>query len=197
MFELERKARVDHRALRRQLTDLGLSPVAEVRQTDIYLEHPVRHFGETDEALRIRRTVPTTEGGTERITLTYKGPRVDSAAKTREEFETDVTDAESLHAILESLGFEPVAELRKTRVRYEYRDVSICLDTVEDLGEFLEVETTATGADLDAAQKRLEGMLAQLEISPASTTTTPYLSMFETADSDAKDRPEGGPSRSP
>jgi adenylate cyclase class 2 len=73
--------------------------------------------------------------------IAYKGPLIDAESKTREEFETTVADGEELEAALERLGFEPAAEVRKERDRYAIGELTVSLDVVEGLGEFVEVET--------------------------------------------------------
>ena len=54
------------------------------RQVDLYFFHPIRDFADTDEALRIRRTES-------RVDVAYKGPRLDTTTKTRQEIEVSVS----------------------------------------------------------------------------------------------------------
>ena len=49
-------------------------------QVDRYFAHPCRDFARTDEALRLRR-----DG--DDVAITWKGPRIDAATKTRRESE--------------------------------------------------------------------------------------------------------------
>src|SRR3954466_6244760 len=110
-FEVEVKYRtVDHARLVERLTALGAEAEAEVTQEDAYLGHPSRDFGQTNEALRIRRI-----GESNRVT--YKGPRRGGPTKPREEIELgfDAGDPafEQLLRMFTNLGFRPVTVVRK------------------------------------------------------------------------------------
>lgn len=56
------------------------------------------------------------------------------------EHETEITDDKELGQIIKHLGFEPYSDLTKTRQKAQLGDVEICVDTVEGLGDFVEVE---------------------------------------------------------
>ena len=62
-------------------------------QEDIYFNSPIVDFAKTDEALRIRTTK---QGDEKHIFITYKGAKIDSESKTREEIEL----SESINEIL-------------------------------------------------------------------------------------------------
>jgi adenylate cyclase class 2 len=106
--------------------------VCEVRERDLYFNHPCRDFVKTDEALRVRKS--------EKVFLTYKGPKIDRETKTREEIEVEIGDFDKAVRILEKLGFKPVAEVFKVRRIYKIGDATICIDNVKGLGEFVEIE---------------------------------------------------------
>ncbi len=100
--EVELKFRVeDLDQLRQQLLELNAVFSPPVLQLDRYFAHPVRDFATTDEALRIRSVG-------NRSWITYKGPKLDSATKTRREIELALAqqDVGGLVAELwEALGF--------------------------------------------------------------------------------------------
>lgn len=126
-------------------------------QEDVYFRHPCRDLAEADEALRVRRT----DAG---ASLTYKGPRRGGETKTREEVEVAVDGAESARAVLEALGFEPLPPVRKTRTRYEVGDWTVCLDEVEGLGSFVELDQVVEpAADVDALEAEALDLLDELE----------------------------------
>lgn len=114
----------------------------EVVQVDTYFRHPSRDFASTDEALRVRVEDPDM-GGTG---VTYKGPRVDSISKTREEVEVGLKrdDVEKILTILERLGFKRLAVLKKLRRAYDAGNMLLYVDEVEGLGRFVEVESKAS-----------------------------------------------------
>lgn len=123
------------------------------QHADRYFNHPSRDFAETDEALRVR----VSPGG---VFLTYKGPRIDAATKTRKELQIALADGnpsvEILVQILLSLGFRETLAVRKTREIWHMDDavdiVEVGLDTVAELGSFVELECIAAEADVAAAR---------------------------------------------
>ena len=119
----------------------------------MYFAHPARDFAQTDEALRLRR-----KGGS--FFITYKGPKIDAATKTRREIElplaADEAGFQAWFGLLEALGFTAVGEVRKSRrkakIAWQGRTVEGSLDEVERLGTFVELELIAEADDLDAAR---------------------------------------------
>jgi adenylate cyclase class 2 len=174
MYEVELKLRVDHERVRPRIDSIGAERVGTVRQVDTYYDHPVRDFGETDEALRVRRETDGTDGGTAEIT--YKGPLADEESKTREELETALGDGETGERILEAVGFEPAATVEKERERFERGEYTIALDTVVGLGEFLEVETEAE--EIAPAREGAVELLEALGLDAGEGIRRSYLGML-------------------
>ncbi|MES2789300.1 MAG: class IV adenylate cyclase [Planctomycetota bacterium] len=164
-----------------RLDALGAVRGVVQEQCDQYFAHPVRDFASTDEALRIRSI-----GDENRIT--YKGPVIDKATKTRHEseltFQPGSAAAEQLAQIWEQLGFRRVRVVKKSRqlysLRWQERDLEICLDQVAGLGEFLEIETLADAADKTVAQQTILSLAAELQLS--SPEQRSYLEMLLVAD---------------
>ena len=174
MYEVELKLRADHDAVRERLAAEGADPRGAVVQRDTYYDAPHRDFAATDEALRIRRVE---EGGRVESRLTYKGPLVDDASKTRQEHETSVEDGETLAAALEALGFAPVAEVRKRRERFELGGYAVTLDDVDGVGEFVEVEGKASEGEVDRVREGAAAVVRTLGLDPAANVRTSYLEM--------------------
>ena len=195
MYEVEVKVRADHDRLRGRLDALDATRSGRVRQTDTYYDAPHRDFAETDEALRVRREEETDsleerEGVTR---LTYKGPLVEEESKTRQEAETGVGDAEATRAVLDGLGFEPAATVRKDRERYRLEGYTVTLDAVEGLGEFVEVETeVAEEADVETARQGAEALLDRLGLDPGEGIRTSYLGLLlESEGEEGREAPSG------
>ncbi|WP_290596113.1 MULTISPECIES: class IV adenylate cyclase [unclassified Archaeoglobus] len=108
-------------------------PVIEKFEHDIYFNHPCKDFKKTDEAVRIRRDV-------EGVTVTYKGPKVDLETKSREEVKVKVDSFENAFELLQKLGFRPVREVKKLRKIYRLKGAIVCVDDVEGVGRFIEIE---------------------------------------------------------
>ena len=149
-----------------RLVSLGAVAASPVEQIDRYFNHPARDFGDTDEAFRIRSVG-------EANCVTYKGPRVDSATKTRREIEVSFADgpeaASQMAEVWQSLGFRFVREVRKTRMPltldWQQRVYDLALDDVPPLGTFLEIELLANEAGRDAARDAILALARELSLS--------------------------------
>ena len=137
--------------------------LGEETQDDTYYAHPGRNFTDTDEALRIRKVG-------EDFYLTYKGPKMDTVSKTREEIE--IVASPELGRILERLGFSPVARIVKTRRNYGKDDIVLSIDEVEDLGTFVEFEAASEDPE------DVKELLSLLEMLKIESETRSYLELF-------------------
>jgi adenylate cyclase class 2 len=182
MFEVELKLRADHDRVRERLAGVDAEPAGEVRQVDTYYDAPHREFAETDEALRLRRE--SDAGGTT-TKLTYKGPLVEAASKTRREHETIVDDADAMRTILSNLGFEPAATVEKEREFFRTDGYTVTLDRVDGLGTFVEVETEAEA--VEAAREGAVALLRDLDLDPDDQIRTSYLGLLLADDEPADD----------
>lgn len=185
MYELEVKVKTDHDAVRSKLAEVDATQISTVDQVDTYYDAPHRTFAETDEALRIRAETESNESSPapDPVTqLTYKGPLVDDASKTRKESETEVESREAMEEILDHLGFSPAAVVEKSRERYALDGYTVTLDTVSNLGEFVEVETEVeadhTNADLKTAREGAFSVLHTLGLDPDEQIRTSYLDLL-------------------
>ncbi|ARM75863.1 class IV adenylate cyclase [Acidianus manzaensis] len=115
----------------------GIEFIGEERETDTYFNSKYRDFKKTDEALRVRQISNNNE-----IELTYKGPKIGKISKSREEITIKIKseNMDNLFKILERLGFNPVYKVIKIRKYFRDKKFIICLDRVENLGDFIEIE---------------------------------------------------------
>ncbi|WP_311171073.1 class IV adenylate cyclase [Halobellus ordinarius] len=187
MYEVEIKVPASHDAVRSALSDADAELIERVRQVDTYYDAPHRDFAETDEALRLRRETrepgpdsgDSSEGDAETTILTYKGPLVDADSKTREEHETVVADGDGAAAVFDGLGFEPAAVVEKEREFFALDGYTVTLDSVADLGEFVEIEGHAEeSADVAAVRDGAAGVLRRLGLEPADQIRTSYLGLL-------------------
>ncbi|MFB6268044.1 MAG: class IV adenylate cyclase [Halodesulfurarchaeum sp.] len=176
MFEVEVKVRADHAQVDEALSDMGATELGTVTQVDTYFDAPHRDFAQTDEALRLRRERGP-DGG-EETRITYKGPLVEAASKTRAEHETAVGSAETATKILEAVGFTRAATVRKERTRFEVDELTVTLDTVEGLGEFVEVETAAREDAIEPAREAAYDILRALGLDPEAQIRRSYLELL-------------------
>lgn len=170
MIEIEVKVRADHSKARSILKKIEAVKLGVESQSDIYFAAPYRDFAKTDEALRIR----SLDG---KAVLTYKGPKLDRVSKTRKEFETPVDEAATIE-ILHSLGFSEAGIVRKKREVFSAGEITVCLDNVENLGEFLEVEIVAENEkELEISRAKLFELLKQFGAGEKDSIRTSYLEM--------------------
>ncbi|QDU79927.1 CYTH domain protein [Polystyrenella longa] len=156
-YEVELKFELkDRDAIRVALQKLGAVEQATEVQQDHYFNHPQRDFAQTDEAFRIRSSG-------EQNRVTYKGPILDSQTKTRKEIEIPFASGQStvtqLEEMLVDLGFRPVYKVTKTRtsfsLEWENRHLEITLDRVNQVGDYLEIETMTNEADRDEGREAI------------------------------------------
>lgn len=129
-----------------------------------------------DEELRVR----TVHGADDtRTVLTYKGARVDEESGSKPEHETQVEDAEAVHATLRGLGYVPAIAFEKRCRNYTFqargRQMLATLVRVPELdGTFIELETQVEEKDLPAALDDIRTVLAELGIGPEAVTDELY-----------------------
>ncbi|MEN6407558.1 MAG: class IV adenylate cyclase [Thermoguttaceae bacterium] len=153
-YEVEMKFPVpDLATIESKLSKLGSEASKPEIETDVYFNHPARDFARTDEALRVRRKGDA-------AFLTYKGPKIDAATKTRHEIDLPLpsgrSTAQQWTSLLEALGFKAVGTVQKSRrkmhVDWQQRRVEASLDQIERLGSFVELELVVESDELDAAR---------------------------------------------
>lgn len=170
MIEVEVKVKADHEKTRPILKKIGAVKVKTEIQSDTYFAAPHRDFAKTDEALRIR-----SENG--KSVLTYKGPKLDRVSKTREELETPVDEVIFIK-ILHALGFTEAGKVRKNREFFKAGEITVSLDAVESLGEFLEVEIMAENEKyLETSRHKLFDFLRHFGFGEKDSIRVSYLEM--------------------
>ena len=183
MFEVELKFPVDsHEVIRQKLKSLesGLFQVLSEttsQHCDEYFNHSLLDFAAKDIAFRIRNRA-------DGHILTYKGPNLDQRAKVREEIELEFNgdEKDKFRRMLFGMGFHSVAAVNKKRdsisVVCEGQAIEVCLDDVEGVGTFVEIEqVVAEKSEIAAAKGNLESLATRLGITSQPTTVS-YLEML-------------------
>lgn len=90
------------------------------------------------------------------------------------EYETQVADRQAMHHAAIHMGYRPTVRIAKTRrVATLDDDCSLCVDEVEGIGGFLELERMAPDhADAQAAQADLAAFVSSLGIAATRTDQT-------------------------
>jgi adenylate cyclase class 2 len=165
-LEIERKIPVSELFLEnnivKYLTDMIGAPNDEITQIDVYFSNPMKDFHTTDEALRIRRI--KRDNNEEKSELTYKGPKIGTDMKLREEITVELTDFREMSSILEKLGFISVFVVSKNRTNWYHRSTIISFDIVKDLGRFIEIEFKSDGdfSGIQSGKAQIETVLSDL-----------------------------------
>lgn len=185
-IEVEQKFSIsDPNAILVRIAALGAASQQIVRQVDTYYAHPVRDFATTDEALRIRRVG-------ESNFITYKGPKLDAATKTRREIELPLAAGKHASAgydeLLEALSFRRVAEVSKVRQIFHLQrggqTIELSVDQVQEVGDFIELEIVVAGeTEIDVAQQLLATLASELQL--ADNERRSYLELLLEAQSNA------------
>jgi adenylate cyclase class 2 len=166
MLEIEQKfANADFAAIEKRLAEWNARRGEEHTEADHYFNAPDRDFARTDEAFRLRRV------GSANF-LTYKGPKHPGDVKIRTELEIPLRDgdeaAEQFMQLLVHLGYRAVAVVRKHRRMYHLERggfaLAVCLDEVEKLGRFAEVEIIAADEQVEAARSVLAEIASKLRL---------------------------------
>ena len=184
-YEVEVKIPVhDIEGLRHHLKDSNYPPDRIEHQVDLYYNHPCRDFSQTDEALRVRRCIreyldAPSAPVTEEIELTYKGPKIDPLSKTRIEFNLSIDDIDSISAVLDHLGFVRVGTVQKTRTYYHLDSIELCIDEVENLGSFVELETVVLDeTQIPSARDNLLAIASRFGLPTGTSIRKSYLEML-------------------
>ena len=171
--EIEVKARViDQNDVLKKLAALGCAFSEPVNQDDmVYTEKigTLDVFLSNNVFLRIRIQ---NDG---RVILTAKKPvKKDAENLVKIEHETAVSSAEEARAILELMGYQQAVRVKKIRQTAHFNDYEICLDDIEGLGSFIELEQMAESEEADKIQKEMFTFLMSLEISPEAQVKKGY-----------------------
>jgi adenylate cyclase class 2 len=153
MIEVEVKVRVpDPQFLQERFEENNGIYKRSLLHEDTYFNMPngLRNFKETDEALRLRKSIEfnkkdKTQAEITNFYLTYKGSKIDNTTKTREEIEIKIDSLDKMLALLKVLGFQEVLTVKKERELYEFEYklyfIEVLLDYLPILDQhFLEVE---------------------------------------------------------
>lgn len=160
-----------------KLEELGCVFSEPVTQDDtifINYDRPFIEFTPEDHFLRIRKT----KG---KAIFTYKqGEEMNSIER-----ETEVEDADQFEDILKFLGFRPEVRVKKVRRKTNYKDYEICLDEVEHLGGFIELEKI-TDEDAGEVQTEMMEFLKTLGVSETERVLNGYDTLMWLKDNSQK-----------
>lgn len=151
-----------------------------VRESDLYFDNECGQIKKSDGALRLRSCENLTQQHTKQW-MTCKGPKLDEISMTRTEMEMEIGCVNTGEAILKFLGYVHTYPVTKLRQYYflKEKEISACLDQVEGLGDFLELEQVVkTEEERPEALKNLLSILEKLGFSEESMIRESYLAQL-------------------
>ena len=153
--EIEAKLKVDSlERIAERLDALGAQYKCEYTQKDTYFDADKDALVKSDRGLRLRQEKTS---DTEKIFLTYKGPKQKTQFKSRTEIEVQISDFTDMAELLTVLGFRKRISFEKKRRILLLDNCQICLDELPLLGSFIEIE----GPD----EQTIAGVLERMKLS--------------------------------
>jgi len=158
MREIEVKARLINKTeLFIKAIDLGIAFEEPHEQDDITYETTLSKDDPAWNIFRIRK-----QGDKTILTMKYKAS---SRSRDNHERETTIDNAKEVADMLERVGYVQGVRIKKTRQTAKYNDFEICVDEIDQLGSFIEVEKLADDdANVDEIQDDLWSLLRKLGV---------------------------------
>lgn len=168
-IEREIKLRVSsHDPVRGSLHKLDATFLHTALEINWILDRPDGSLRRAGCGLRVR--MAKTADGHVKSSITYKGPVQVANAKTREELEIVVGEAETALRIFNSLGYDVILQYEKRRESWALGECRVELDEPARLGLFVEVE-----GESDAA---IDTVRTKLGLRQAETVRSSYVRLL-------------------
>ena len=172
-LEIEIKARLrDREETIRQLEARGcVFDAISIQDDTVFVQKTgsLAEYLSNDVFMRIR-----IQNG-DRTILTAKKPvRKSAEVLVKHEHETVVESAEQTKAILELLGYTAAVHTVKSRQAGHVGEYEVCLDEIEGLGSFIELEKMGDAADAEHIQAHMGEFLVSLGVAPEDRVTKGY-----------------------
>lgn len=168
MREIEVKARLrNKRSFLKSALKKGIVFGEPYVQDDVTYETDIPKDRPEWNIFRIRK-----QGGKTILTMKYKAS---NRSRDNHERESTIGDAQEVADMLERVGYSQGVRIRKTRQTAKYNGRELCMDDVDELGSFIEIEKLAgDDADVDAIQSELWDLLVGLGVQPADRVHKGY-----------------------
>jgi len=192
MIEVEIKVRIlDPNIIKNQFEENKGVYKLSLLHEDSYYNMPkgLRDFKKTDEALRLRKSIEfnkKNQTNKQRINhyITYKGKKLDTSTKTREEIDIEIEDIDRMKNLLRELGFQEILTVKKERDLYEFEFKSFRIDALIDYlpildQYFIEVEYLLTSSEkLEESKETLFDFLSLFGIKKEESIRKSYLELI-------------------
>lgn len=148
--------------VRSDLLRLKPEEYIQIKEIDYSFDMQEGFLSHQGKLLRLRRIGKKT-------VLTFKGPRILSRFKKREEINISFSEFRSIWQLLHRVGFVGLFTKEKIRQRFRYKNVEVCLDRLPFIGYYLEIE----GKDKDITR-----FMAYLDLNMRDAVKESYNQLF-------------------
>ncbi len=168
-MEIEIRAKIDNiENIEQNIIQLGAKLLKKVKQIDEY-------FGEISLYKKIGYSflMRVRDEGDKKF-MTYKSAKSGKDG-VWEEYELEIDNSKKSVGMLEAMGLEKIIKLSKYRREYKLDGLIICLDTINDLGNFIEIESLQ---DEDIDKNRLKKIMRKLNIKENQIINKGYVTIL-------------------
>lgn len=168
-MEIEIRAKInDINDVEQNIIKLGVKLLKETMQVDEY-------FGEINlyQKLGYSFLMRVRNEGNKRF-MTYKGAESKKDG-VWEEYEFEIDDVKKTVEMFKAMGLEEVITVKKYRKEYTLDGLTICLDAIDDLGNFIEIESLD---DRNINKNSLKSLMRKLGIKENQIIHKGYVTML-------------------
>jgi len=168
-MEIEIRAKIDNiENIEQDIIKLGAKLSKQKKQIDKY-------FGEINlfKKLGYSFLMRVRNEGDKKI-LTYKGAESKKDG-VWEEYEFNIDSEVTAEAMLKAMGLEKIIEVKKNRIEYKLDNLTICLDAIDGLGYFIEIESQDNN---DINKDKLKKIMEKLDIKENQIIHKGYVTML-------------------
>ena len=168
-MEIEIRAQIKNLDnIEQNIIKLGTKLIKEKKQTDKY-------FGEINLYRKIGYSflMRVRDEGDKKF-LAYKGAKLKKDG-IWEEYEFEIDNTKKVTEMLKDMGLEEIITVKKCRKVYALDGLTLCLDTIEGLGNFIEIEC------LDSKnfnKRKIKDLMQKLGIKKAQILDKGYVTML-------------------
>lgn len=171
MREIEIKVRVDNfNTILSRMKDLNIQVSPPIIQKDTVYKFSNKYGNFSKDTLRIRDEKDHLE-----VTLKIRNSR----SSDNTEISFGVTKKESVSEFFNYIGATEIFTIKKTRRTATYKECTICLDKVDNLGSYVEFEMLSTGTvDPAIVTNKLKEYANELGLNPNDVIEEGYTNML-------------------
>lgn len=168
-LEIELRAKIDMHIADTLLS--GKNVVHETYQHDVYYKYP--SIPENTWIVRIREEDSS-------FYLTYKSKnQAKDGAWSEVELPITSASARSLHDFFLQNGYGIEVEINKSRKTIIDKDLTVNIDEIKNLGQFIEVEIFAAPSEIDVAQDKIKQYLKTIGVPAEAIVDKGYVALMK------------------